>query len=246
MIIAIWRKLKTIPHLREALASTYYFLYKNKRRIYGVGNNIVIELKGSLPRLNNVVFNVYGDKNIVEIKPGTHLSNTTIEIRGNCNKIIIAENCHIRGGCLWLEDNKCNLKIGKNTTIQEAHIGVSESESSVTIGEDCMLAHGIDIRCGDSHSIIDLNSNRRINYAKNIYIDNHVWIATNAQILKGVHIGKNSIVAAGSVVTKDVPENCIVAGIPAQVKRTNVTWLREKITSLKNYDNCDRCNYLHP
>lgn len=38
-------------------------------------------------------------------------------------------------------------------------------------------------------------------------------------ILKGVHIGKNAVIAAGAVVTKDVPENCIAMGVPAKVKR---------------------------
>jgi acetyltransferase-like isoleucine patch superfamily enzyme len=89
-----------------------------------------------------------------------------------------------------------------------------------------MFAHGIDIRSGDSHSIIDLASNQRLNYAQDINIGNHVWIAAKGHVLKGVSIGSNSIVGAGSIVTKDVPENCIVAGVPAQVKKTKVTWLR--------------------
>lgn len=46
----------------------------------------------------------------------------------------------------------------------------------------------------------------------------------NAIILKGVHIGNNSIIAAGAVVTKDVPKNSIVAGVPAKVIKNNITW----------------------
>ena len=52
---------------------------------------------------------------------------------------------------------------------------------------------------------------------KGVKIENGVWIGTRAVILDGVKIGKNSIVAAGSVVTKDVPEFAIVAGVPAKV-----------------------------
>ncbi len=58
-----------------------------------------------------------------------------------------------------------------------------------------------------------------LEYGKPITIDDHVWICSGAVILGGVHIGKNSIVAAGSVVTKDVPDNVIVAGVPARVVR---------------------------
>ncbi|MBA2585639.1 MAG: maltose acetyltransferase, partial [Chthoniobacterales bacterium] len=48
-------------------------------------------------------------------------------------------------------------------------------------------------------------------------IGDNVWIGMNAVILKGVAIGENSVVAAGAVVTKSVPENCVVAGNPAKI-----------------------------
>jgi maltose O-acetyltransferase len=55
-----------------------------------------------------------------------------------------------------------------------------------------------------------------------IKVEDNVWIGANATILPGVTIGKNSIVGAGAVVTKDVPENTIVGGNPAKVIR-NIT-----------------------
>ena len=55
-------------------------------------------------------------------------------------------------------------------------------------------------------------------------IGNKVWIATNALILPGVSIGDGAIVAAGAVVTKDVPAKCMVAGVPARVVKENVEW----------------------
>jgi acetyltransferase-like isoleucine patch superfamily enzyme len=56
--------------------------------------------------------------------------------------------------------------------------------------------------------------------AKPIIIERNVWIATAATILGGVRIGENSVVGAGAVVTKDVPPNSFVAGVPAQVIRS--------------------------
>lgn len=224
-----WRILKKNSYIREIVAFTYYFFRGTRRRINGKSNDIQINLQGSIPRLKNTSFYVNGSDNLIVISSGVRIENTKIEIQGNSNKLLFEENCYVNGGCLWLKDYECKLKIGKSTTIQEAHIGVSEPKSSVVIGEDCMLAHGIDIRCSDSHSIIDLDSNERINYARDISIGNHVWIAMYARILKGVNIGSHSIIASGSIVTKDVPENCIVSGVPAQVKRTGVTWLRENI-----------------
>lgn len=55
-----------------------------------------------------------------------------------------------------------------------------------------------------------------------IMIGENCWIGTNVRICKGVSIGDNSIIAACSVVTKDVPSNCIVAGNPAKIVKTNI------------------------
>lgn len=59
---------------------------------------------------------------------------------------------------------------------------------------------------------------------KPIKIGNHVWIGTRVTILKGVTVGDNAIIAAGAVVTHDVPANSIVAGVPAKVINSNVNW----------------------
>jgi acetyltransferase-like isoleucine patch superfamily enzyme len=58
---------------------------------------------------------------------------------------------------------------------------------------------------------------RHITYPFPIVIGEYVWIGANATILPGVEIGDNAIIAAGAVVTKHVPENAVVAGVPAKV-----------------------------
>ena len=55
-------------------------------------------------------------------------------------------------------------------------------------------------------------------------IGNHVWIGAKAMIMKGVNIGDGAIIAAGAVVTKDVPARCLVAGVPAKVIKTDIEW----------------------
>ena len=62
---------------------------------------------------------------------------------------------------------------------------------------------------------------------KPIIIGENCWIGSNVRICKGVTIGDNSVVAACSVVTKDVPANCIVAGNPAKVVKTDIDQLPE-------------------
>ena len=57
-----------------------------------------------------------------------------------------------------------------------------------------------------------------------VVIGNHCWIGQNATILKGVTVGEGAIIAANSVVTDDVPEHALVAGVPARVIKEGVVW----------------------
>lgn len=92
--------------------------------------------------------------------------------------------------------------------------------SEVHIGKGCNIAREVVIRDYDGHYIEELNYRT----AKPVNIGDNVWIGYRAMVLKGVTIGVGSIIAANSVVTKDVPPHCIVAGNPAKIIRTNVNW----------------------
>ena len=80
-----------------------------------------------------------------------------------------------------------------------------------------MMAHGSYITDSDWHGIYDRVN--RDSTVKPVRLGDNVWLGDRATVLKGVTIGDNSIVAASSVVTKDVPANVIVAGNPAIVVR---------------------------
>lgn len=91
---------------------------------------------------------------------------------------------------------------------------------TIEIGKDCAIARDVVIRSFDGHFI------KKEEYKSSlpIYIGNHVWIGQGAIILKGVNIGDGAIIAAGAIVTKDVPAHAMVAGIPAKVIQENVDW----------------------
>lgn len=90
----------------------------------------------------------------------------------------------------------------------------------ITIGKGAKISHNVTIMDGDGHSI-EYDGYISV---KPIVIEDDVWIGTKAIILKGVTIGEGSIVAAGSVVTKDVPSHSLVAGNPAKVIKENIRW----------------------
>jgi acetyltransferase-like isoleucine patch superfamily enzyme len=129
---------------------------------------------------------------------------------------------------IWFEDHDGVLQVGSGTTMVEIHIAVTEN-SKVIIGEDCMFANDIDIRTGDSHSVIDTQTGERLNYAGDVVISRHVWIAPHTVILKGVNIGENSIIATGAVVTKSCEAGVIMGGNPAKAIKTGVSWKRERV-----------------
>ncbi len=106
---------------------------------------------------------------------------------------------------------KGKLIVGRNSRINGVHIDVREL---VVIGENVRIAPYTIIMDSDFH---DLNNHFADGASSPIIISDDVWIATRSTILKGVTIGKGSVVATGSIVTRDVPDYCVVAGIPAKV-----------------------------
>ena len=90
----------------------------------------------------------------------------------------------------------------------------------VTIGSHVNLAQGITVTALN-HNFSD--PEKRIDQqgvsTRQVVIGDDIWIGANAVILPGVTIGSHSVVAAGAVVTKDVPEHCLVAGVPAKIIR---------------------------
>lgn len=91
----------------------------------------------------------------------------------------------------------------------------------VTIGSHVNLAQGITVTALN-HNFAD--NDKRIDEqgvsTKAVVIGDDVWIGANAVILPGVTIGRHVVVAAGAVVTKDIPDGCVVAGVPAKIIKT--------------------------
>lgn len=189
-----------------------------------VGERISIQNNG---KFKEVKLDVEGNDIEISIGRGTLLDGTHIFIRGNNQRLIIGADCYFGKGDLWIEDDGGSILLHDLCTVQSGHFAVTEG-SSITLGRDCMLAHDIDIRTGDSHSIIDLESKVRINVAASVILEEHVWVGVHSRILKGVTLGSHSVIGTSSVVSAAVPQNCIAAGIPAKVIRTGITWTRER------------------
>jgi acetyltransferase-like isoleucine patch superfamily enzyme len=123
---------------------------------------------------------------------------------------IYAENCQFYSGVRLEVGEGAIIRIGKGTYLNRNTLVVANK--LVDIGCDCRIAWDVVIMDTDSHPIYG-----REMKDKPVIIEDNVWIGCRSIILKGIRVGTGSIIAAGSVVTKDVPPNTIVGGVPARV-----------------------------
>lgn len=120
--------------------------------------------------------------------------------------------------CTLFVDSGCTMKIGDNVGISQAAL---IAHSNLTIGNNVKIGGGTYIYTSDFHSLNPLRRQDPLADKKNkksspVRICDNVFIGAHCIILKGVTIGENSIIGAGSVVTKSIPSNQIWAGNPAK------------------------------
>jgi acetyltransferase-like isoleucine patch superfamily enzyme len=123
--------------------------------------------------------------------------------------------------------------IGDDTKIR-CHEGVVEIGAKTVMGQECTISAYQRVRIGEQcviadramfidfdHGVVEVERPIRQQgiYKRDVVVGSNVWIGYGACILRGVSVGDNSIVGTNSVVTKDVPANAIVAGVPAKVIR---------------------------
>lgn len=166
---------------------------------------------------------VDGNRNNIKIDESARISNLNITILGDNNSLIIDRKSRIMGPCNITLEGNGYVHIGCNAGVRG--VNFLSKDGLIDVGELVMFSYGINIRNTDSHRIFYCEDPQTvINPSKNIIIGKHVWIGMNATILKGVNIGDNAIIAYGSVVTHDCPANSIMAGNPAKIVKSGITW----------------------
>lgn len=189
------------------------------------GHNNVVDLSG-VGRCENSEIVIAGDNNRIAIGQGVVLVNVKMKLLSNGNRVEIGASCRITAALIMkLVDNNA-LVIGAGTTVGGCNFICGEG-STISIGRDCMLAWNLEIRTTDSHAIIEVATGERINPAADIVIEDHVWIGAHATLLKGSHVGRNSVVSIRSVVTDKFQDSgLVIGGAPARKLRAGINWQR--------------------
>jgi acetyltransferase-like isoleucine patch superfamily enzyme len=184
-----------------------------KKLKYIIRRILSIPIRRKVTAASNVVFyngvkvhNLLNNPSKIMIGDQSHI-NGELHVFGYGGEIIIGKRCYIGEGTRIWSGNK------------------------IIIGNDVLISHNVNIMDTNSHEIdhleraagffqiiTDGHPNEAVNVnTAPIIIGDNAWINFNSIILKGVTIGKGAIIAAGSVVTKDVPSFALVGGSPAKV-----------------------------
>jgi len=152
---------------------------------------------------------------------------------------IYSKYCHFRGAKLarYCVVKRCsfngkmfNLTVGSGSVVEGVELHL---HSAITVGDNSVVNAGCKLLTA-SHVT---NDEKWTSYSEPIIIGDYCWLATGVIVLPGVTVGRGSVVAAGSVVTKNIPENVIVAGNPAVV-------IKERTSLVLSYtpaDNVGMC-----
>lgn len=184
------------------------------------GNKLI----GVLPEWENTKIKITGKNNILYCEPNVKIVNSNIYFNCDNSIVYLSSSKHIYYLSASL-NNDCVLFIGKDNYFNGIiNIALSEQRHCI-IGNGGLYSFGVWIRNADPHLIYDIQSKKRLNNTKSIFIGDHVWIGQSAFLLKGTQIDSGSIIGAmGLVSGKKIPANTSYGGNPCRKIAENIFW----------------------
>lgn len=167
-----------------------------------------------------------GRGNTLLIGKGVKFAGGMVKFNGSNATLKIGDDCVIDSRLVISGSSK--MEIGSRTKIVNGGRLHAAAEHTVRIGADCLLEE-VGIRTCDSHSILDLSTNQRINPSADVTIEDGVWLAESVRVYKGVTIGKGTAVGPRSTVTRSLPGGVFALGSPAVAVAENIGWKEELI-----------------
>lgn len=173
---------------------------------------------------------------VIDLEPGTKIviGEGNVEIGANKLRGSKAETyIRLRSGALWDVRQGCLISYGatieilQNAVLESGFFSMNSfsvlvAAQKITIGQDVMIGRNVVIYDSDFHKIDENGS-----VSEQVSIQDHVWIASNAMVLKGTEVGSGAVIAANTLVTKDISDRVLVAEKRhLTVLGENVDWQR--------------------
>ena len=203
----LWR----VGRQMSILHSLYLSLRANGIFLVSRGTKVKMEA-GARVRLEPGAFFCVGFANFTGIPASIHL--------GVGAELVVSGTAQILRGCRVFVHNGGRLTMGSRSYVNDCSTLTCFEE--ITIGSGCSISWNTNIMDTNVHELTVAGTPRR--RSASVRLGDNVWVGSGATILAGVHVGEGAVIAAASVVTKDVPPGVLVAGNPARVIRPDVTW----------------------
>lgn len=197
------------------------------------------------PEINDSKIVFRGTNNILFCEGNVRLIGANISFEANNSIIYLSSAQNHQYPLNIVIYNDSTFFIGRDNNLNSPiNINIQENQN-VIIGAGGSISSGVNIRTADIHPIYDNQSKERINYAKSVFIGDHVWIGHLAYISRGVKIGSGSIVENYSFIPHNakIHSNSLVVGNPAKIEKSNVFYVKDFLGYHKAEDSINSKNY---
>lgn len=200
--------------------------------IEGDADQSFIDINSEFLRHSNGVIRLHGSDISVTIKTNLPSYNLFLDLDSRSRLVIDSGvlipslHVHSRGGS--------SISVGENTSATGNVNLYSHETCEISIGKSCLIGPSFQCFASDMHSIIDVSNKTRVNRAEPITVEDDVWAGADVTILKGTRVGRGSIVGLRSTVAGEFPSHCLIAGYPARIIRSGVSWSADLLPSTEH------------
>ena len=181
------------------------------------------------PEMHKSQITFKGINNILYCEGNVKLDNAKFTFNGNNSIIYLSSAMNSQYSFNLVIYNDSTFFIGREGNMSSPiNINIQENQN-VIIGTGVTISSGVNIRTADIYPIYDNQTKQRINYAKSVFVGDHVWIGHLAYISRGAKIGSGAIIENNSFIPHNgtIPSNSLARGNPAKIERTNVFYTND-------------------
>lgn len=154
-------------------------------------------------------------------------SDYTVILWGSGGTLYVAPSAKLKDSRISLGNG--SIHIGEKVRTSARLVLNCRNGGSIVLKDDQLISSDVKLMTDDCHTLIDAETNKRINpYGGKIEIESHVWIGEGVTIMGNTHIGAHNVIGAGAFVRNiETASNVVIAGSPAKIVKTGVSWLPE-------------------